>query len=82
MQINVLEYFERGALRTQPQKTAVIDRGRSYSFEEVARCGKNCAALNQQLGGKTILLAQQPEQQMLGSDMPVIQAFGFFCSIG
>ena len=45
MQINVLEYFERGALAAQRQKAAVIDRGRSYTFEDIARCAKNCAAL-------------------------------------
>src|ERR1700722_12338686 len=45
MQINVLEYFEQGALKAQRQKTAVIDRGRRHSFEDIARCAKNCAAL-------------------------------------
>jgi D-alanine--poly(phosphoribitol) ligase subunit 1 len=45
MQINVLEYFEQGALTVQPQKTAVIDHGRSHTFEDIARCAKNCAAL-------------------------------------
>ena len=45
MQINVLEYFEHGALRAQRSKTAVIDHGRAYSFAQIARCAKNCAAL-------------------------------------
>jgi amino acid adenylation domain-containing protein len=45
MQINVLEYFEQGALRAQRQKTAVIDQGRKYTFEEIERCAKNCAAI-------------------------------------
>jgi D-alanine--poly(phosphoribitol) ligase subunit 1 len=45
MQINVLEYFEQGALKAWRRKTAVIDRGRGYSFEEIACYAKNCAAL-------------------------------------
>jgi len=53
-----------------------------FFFDSRSEFRKNCAALNQQLGGKTTLLAQQPEQQMLGSDMPVIQSLGFLCSIG
>ncbi len=45
MQINVLEYFEQGALTAQRRKTAVIDRGRRHSFEDIAHYAKNCAAL-------------------------------------
>ena len=45
MQINVLEYFERGALAAQPHKTAVIDQGRELTFDALARSAKNCAAL-------------------------------------
>jgi D-alanine--poly(phosphoribitol) ligase subunit 1 len=45
MQINVLEYFEKGALAQCRQKVAVVDRDRRYTFEEIARFAKNCAAL-------------------------------------
>ncbi len=45
MQINVLEYFEQGALAKCPGKTAVVDHDRSYTFAELERFAKNCAAL-------------------------------------
>jgi len=44
MQINVLEYFERGALSRCPDKTAVIDADQTYTFAEIERLAKNCAA--------------------------------------
>lgn len=45
MQINVLEYFEKGALVSQRQKTAIVDLNRSYSFDDIERFSKNCAAM-------------------------------------
>ena len=45
MQINVIEYFEKGALLKCRDKAAVIDQNRSYTFEEIGRYAKNCAAL-------------------------------------
>lgn len=45
MQINVIEYFEKGALRTSANKTAVRDQGGDYTFVELERFAKNCAAL-------------------------------------
>lgn len=45
MQINVIEYFEKGALRTSKDKIAVREQGRDYTFEEIERYAKNCAAL-------------------------------------
>ncbi|MDD5309568.1 MAG: amino acid adenylation domain-containing protein [Deltaproteobacteria bacterium] len=44
MQINVLEYFERGALVRCPGKTAVVDGEVSCSFEELARLARSAAA--------------------------------------
>lgn len=44
MQLNILEYLEKGALRRCPDKEAIIDAGRAYSFGEVARNAKICAA--------------------------------------
>ena len=44
MQLNILEYFHKGALRHCPNKEAIIDAGRFYSFAEVARDAKRCAA--------------------------------------
>ena len=35
MQINVVEYLERGALATCPHKTAIIDGAHRYTFAEV-----------------------------------------------
>ena len=45
MQINVLEYFEKGALANCPHKIAVVDQGSSFSFSELERFAKNCADL-------------------------------------
>lgn len=45
MQINVIEYFENGALRSARDKIAVREQGREYRFAEIERFAKNCAAL-------------------------------------
>ena len=45
MQINVIEYFERGALVACRDKTAVIDQERRFTFGEIGHFAKNCAAL-------------------------------------
>ena len=45
MQINVLEYLSHGALANCPGKTAVVDHDRRYTFAELERFAKNCAAL-------------------------------------
>lgn len=45
MQINVLEYFEQGALAKCRQKIAVVEHDRRYTFAELERFAKNCAAL-------------------------------------
>jgi len=45
MQINAIEYFESGALLKCPEKAAVRDRGVTYTFSQIERFAKNCAAL-------------------------------------
>jgi D-alanine--poly(phosphoribitol) ligase subunit 1 len=45
MQINVIEYLEKGALRTSKDKAAVREQRRDYTFAEIERFAKNCAAL-------------------------------------
>ena len=45
MQINVLEYLENGAARQCPDKTAIVDGARSYTFAELERYAKRCATL-------------------------------------
>ena len=45
MQINVLEYFEKGALLKCREKVAVKEQDREYTFAEIERFAKNCAAL-------------------------------------
>ena len=44
MQLNILEYLEEGALRHCPDKVAIVDGGRTYTFAAVARDAKRCAA--------------------------------------
>jgi amino acid adenylation domain-containing protein len=43
MQRNVLEYFERGALRQFPDQTAVVDGTERYTFAALERYAKSCA---------------------------------------
>ncbi len=45
MQINVIDYFEQGALLKCRDKLAVKDQTREYTFGEIERFAKNCAAL-------------------------------------
>ncbi len=45
VQINVIEYLEKGALLRCREKAAVHEQGRDYSFAEIERYSKNCAAL-------------------------------------
>ena len=47
-----------------------------------ANGGKAQAALMQDLGGEALLFAQQAQQQVLGADVLVVQALGFFGAIG
>ena len=49
MQTNVVEFFEKGALRNCPEKTAVRDRGCTFTFAQLERFAKNCAYLLHQL---------------------------------
>ena len=53
MQINVIEYFEQGALLKCPGKTAIHDRGVAFTFAQIERFAKNCAAFIQQTIGTT-----------------------------
>jgi len=45
MQINVIEYFEKGALAKCRDKVAVKETNRQYTFGEIERFAKNLAAL-------------------------------------
>ena len=45
MQINVIEYFEKGALVKCRDKVAVEETNRQYTFGEIERFAKNLAAL-------------------------------------
>jgi D-alanine--poly(phosphoribitol) ligase subunit 1 len=45
MQINVLDYFEKGALLKCPGKVAVREQNRELTFADLERCAKNLALL-------------------------------------
>lgn len=45
MQINVIDYLEKGALAKCRDKVAVREQGQQYTFGEIERFAKNCAAL-------------------------------------
>ena len=44
MQANILDYFEAGAARHHPHKTAIVDGAASYTFAELEARAKRCAA--------------------------------------
>jgi len=50
MQINVVEYFEKGALQTSKEKTAIREPSCDYTFAELEKLAKSCAALILQRG--------------------------------
>ena len=43
MQVNVIEYFENGALVRCPDKVAVIDGEKTYTFVQLADAARRCA---------------------------------------
>lgn len=45
MQINVIEYLEKGVPRLCPGKVAIVDEDRSYTFAELKRNSKCCASM-------------------------------------
>ena len=45
MQINVIEYFEKGVALKCADKVAVVEQARQFTFREIERFAKNCAAL-------------------------------------
>ena len=45
MQTNVIEYFEKGTLLKYKDKVAIKDRSGEYTFAQIERFAKNCAAL-------------------------------------
>jgi len=45
MQINVIEYFEKGALARCKDKIAVVDPEKQFTFGDIGHFAKNCAAL-------------------------------------
>src|SRR5690242_2637356 len=45
MQINAIDYFEKGALLKCKDKVAVIEQDKKHTFEQIGRFAKNCAAL-------------------------------------
>jgi hypothetical protein len=45
MQINVIEYFAKGALLKCRDKMAIIEQSARHTFTEIERFANNCAAL-------------------------------------
>src|SRR5437899_9498781 len=45
MQINAIDYFEKGALLKCGDKLAIKEQNRAITFAELGRYAKNCAAL-------------------------------------
>jgi D-alanine--poly(phosphoribitol) ligase subunit 1 len=45
MQISILEYLENGAARQHPDKPAIVDGARSFTFAELERYAQRCATL-------------------------------------
>jgi len=51
MQINVLEYFEKGTLLRCPEKTVVVDGDAAYTVKDVERLSKRVASVIARTGG-------------------------------
>jgi D-alanine--poly(phosphoribitol) ligase subunit 1 len=45
VQVNVLEYLEKGAARSCPDKIAIVDGARSFTFDQLEDHSKRCATL-------------------------------------
>jgi len=45
VQVNILEYLEKGAARNCPGKVAIVDGAREYTFAELEDYSKRCATL-------------------------------------
>jgi amino acid adenylation domain-containing protein len=45
MQTSILEYLENNGAKQTPDKVAIVDQGRSYTFAELERYSKRCASM-------------------------------------
>ncbi|MGH9646268.1 MAG: hypothetical protein ACRD4E_05560 [Bryobacteraceae bacterium] len=70
MQINAIDYFEKGALLKCRDKVAVKDTTGEYTFAQLERFAKNCAALIHKRGN----MIRQPIPVFLPKSMQNIVA--------
>lgn len=77
MKINVLEYFEHGALVKCPQKIAIVETERRYTFKDIERFSKNCAGLILQ---RTIALNQPIAVFLPKSALTIVADLGILYS--
>ncbi|MCX6967702.1 MAG: amino acid adenylation domain-containing protein [Verrucomicrobia bacterium] len=84
MQINILEYLEKGALLKCPEKTAVKDRGHCLSFAQLEQFAKNCAALIRQRSeetGKPVPVFLPKSAQNIVADLGILYSGNAYANL-
>jgi len=84
MQINVLEYFERGAAVHCREKIAVEQQDGEFTFEQIERFAKNCAALILKRGstfGRSIPVFLPKSGQNIIADLGVLYSANAYANL-
>jgi len=84
MQINVLEYFERGAAVHCREKIAVKQQDGEFTFEQIERFAKNCAALILKRGstfGRSIPVFLPKSGQNIIADLGVLYSANAYANL-
>jgi D-alanine--poly(phosphoribitol) ligase subunit 1 len=84
MQINVLEYFEQGALNTRRHHTAVVDQGRRFTFDDIAHFAKHCAAIILERGtafNQPIAVFLPKSAETIVADLGILYSGNFYANL-
>lgn len=89
MQVNVLEYFERGALLSCPERTALVDGERAWTFAQLARHAKACASRilerlagsGQPASGLPVAVFLPKSAETVAVDLGILYAGNFYTNL-
>jgi amino acid adenylation domain-containing protein len=84
MQVNILEYFEQGALKNVPDATAIADGERGFTFAQLARHAKAFATciLDRPPGSDGPIAVFLPKcAETVIADLGILYAGHFFCNL-
>ena len=84
MQINVIDYFEKGALLKCPEKTAVKDRGSTLTFSQIGRFAKNCAELIRKMSdatGRPVAVFLPKSAQSIVADLGILYSGNAYANL-